>query len=73
MKIGIVTVNNVFAETKPAKVAVFLLDFTDDLISAIGENLKNIQKENPGTVEYTYLIGNQLHQCLLHLMVKLSI
>jgi len=42
------------AETKPAKVAVFLLDFTDDLISEIGKNLEDIQKENPHKVEYTF-------------------
>ncbi|OOM07226.1 galactose ABC transporter substrate-binding protein [Clostridium saccharobutylicum] len=54
MTSGIVTANNILAQTKPAKVAVFLLDFTDDLISAIGENLKDIQKENPDRVEYTF-------------------
>lgn len=37
----------------PVKVAVLLLDFTDDLISLIGKNLENIQKQNPGQVEFT--------------------
>lgn len=46
-----------FAEVKPAKVSVFLLDFTDDFISEIGENLKEVQKENPGKVEYTFYDG----------------
>lgn len=37
MTSGIVTANNILAETKPAKVAVFLLDFTDDLIQQLGK------------------------------------
>ena len=51
------TRNIALAETKPAKVSVFLLDFTDDFISKIGRNLEDIQKENPGKVEYTFYDG----------------
>jgi len=46
-----------FAEVKPAKVSVFLLDFTDDFISEIRKNLEEVQKENPGKVEYTFYDG----------------
>ena len=46
-----------FAEAKPAKVSVFLLDFTDDFISEIRQNLEEVQKENPGKVEYTFYDG----------------
>jgi len=42
---------------KPVKVAVFLLDFTDDFISLIRQNLEDIQKENQGKVEYTFYDG----------------
>lgn len=42
---------------KPVKVAVFLLDFTDDFISLIGKNLEDVQKENPGKVDYTFYDG----------------
>lgn len=45
------------AEARPAKVSVFLLDFTDDLISQIRRNLEEVQKENPGKVEYTFYDG----------------
>lgn len=51
------SVSTVSAETKPVKVAVFLLDFTDDLISEIRQNLEAIQKENPNKVEYTFFDG----------------
>ena len=47
----------VSAITAPVKVAVFLLDFTDDFISLIGKSLEDIQKENPGKVEYTFYDG----------------
>jgi len=47
-------VSTVSAETRPVKVAVFLLDFTDDLISEIRQSLEDIQKENSGKVEYTF-------------------
>ncbi len=50
-------VSTASAEVKPAKVSVFLLDFIDDFISEIGENLKEVQKENPGKVEYTFYDG----------------
>lgn len=42
---------------KPVKVAVFLLDFTDDFISQIGKSLESIQKENQGRVEFTFYDG----------------
>ena len=41
-------VSTIATPEKPVKVAVFLLDFTDDFISLIGQNLEDIQKENPG-------------------------
>ncbi|MFW2488049.1 galactose ABC transporter substrate-binding protein [Clostridium chromiireducens] len=46
-----------FAQAKPAKVSVFLLDFTDDFISEIRQNLEEVQKENPGKVKYTFYDG----------------
>ena len=54
----------VSAETIPSKVSVFLLDFTDDFISEIRQNLEDVQKENPGKVEYTFYDGksNQVIQ-----------
>jgi len=39
---------------KPVKVAAFLQDFTDDLISEIRQDLETIQKENLSKVEYTF-------------------
>lgn len=42
---------------RPVKVAVFLLDFADDYLSLVGENLKDIQKENEGKVEFTLYDG----------------
>lgn len=39
---GIVIVNNILVEIKLVKVVVFLLDFIDDFILVIGENLKDI-------------------------------
>ncbi|GKX66637.1 galactose ABC transporter substrate-binding protein [Inconstantimicrobium mannanitabidum] len=41
----------------PIKVAVFLLDFTDDFISEIRASLEDIQKQNPGKIEYTFYDG----------------
>ncbi|MBD7912218.1 galactose ABC transporter substrate-binding protein [Clostridium cibarium] len=38
----------------PIKVAAFLYDFNDDLISAIRKNLEDIQKENNNKVEYVF-------------------
>ncbi|EKQ54453.1 MULTISPECIES: galactose ABC transporter substrate-binding protein [unclassified Clostridium] len=46
-----------FAEIKPAKVSVFLLDFTDDFISEIRQNLEEVQKENQGKVEFIFYDG----------------
>jgi len=45
------------AETRPAKVSVFLFDFNDKYLSLIRKNLEDIQKENPGKVEYTFILG----------------
>ncbi len=50
-------INTASAQTKPARVSVFLLDFTDDFISEIRQNLEDVQKENPGKVEYTFYDG----------------
>lgn len=47
----------VYGQEKTIKADVFLLDFTDDLISAIGKNLKDIEKENPGKIKYTLYDG----------------
>jgi methyl-galactoside transport system substrate-binding protein len=44
-------------EQKPVKAAVFLLDFTDDYISLIRQNLEDVQKENEGKVEFTFYDG----------------
>lgn len=60
--ISLINCNNRFliqssAQEKTIKADVFLLDFTDDLISAIGKNLKDIEKENPGKVKYTVYDG----------------
>lgn len=50
-------VSIVSAETIPSKVAVFLLDFTDDFISEIRQSLEEVQKEKLGKVEYTFYDG----------------
>jgi len=50
-------ISHASAEAKPAKVSVFLLDFTDDFISEIRQNLEAVQKENPGKIEYTFYDG----------------
>ena len=50
-------VSAISSSREPVKVAVFLLDFTDDLISLIRQNLEDIQKENQGKVEYTFYDG----------------
>ena len=44
-------------EGKPAKVAVFLIDFADPYLSLIHKNLEDIQKENEGKVEFTFYDG----------------
>ena len=44
-------------EKKPVKVAVLLINFTDDYISLVREDLENIQKENPENVEFTFYDG----------------
>jgi methyl-galactoside transport system substrate-binding protein len=50
-------INTVLAETRPAKVSVFLLDFNDDFISEIRQNLEDIQKKNSDKVEFTFYDG----------------
>lgn len=50
-------VSIVSPETSPIKVSVFLFDSADDFISAIRQNLDDIQKENLGKVEYTFYDG----------------
>ena len=47
----------VSAETSPIRVSVFLYDSSDDFISAIRQNLEDIQKENLGKIEYTFYDG----------------
>lgn len=49
----------VSAETRPAKVSAFFNNFTDDYVSLIREELKNIQKENPDKVQYTFYDANE--------------
>ncbi|MRY42865.1 substrate-binding domain-containing protein, partial [Parabacteroides distasonis] len=39
---------------KPMKVAVLLMNFTDQYISLVRENLEEIQKENPEKVQFTF-------------------
>ena len=39
--------SNNFTARKPVKVAVLLINFTDDYISLVRKNLEDIQKENP--------------------------
>ncbi|WP_315075118.1 galactose ABC transporter substrate-binding protein [uncultured Clostridium sp.] len=52
-----IAANIASAQTPPKKVSVFLLDFTDDLISDIRKSLEDIQKENIGKVKYTFYDG----------------
>lgn len=42
---------------RPVKGAVFLLDFSDDYISLVGEKLKDIQNKSDGKVEFTFYDG----------------
>ena len=44
-------------EGKPAKVAVFLIDFADPYLSLVHKNIEDIQKENEGKVEFTFYDG----------------
>jgi len=50
---NITSISKSFAITRPVKVGVFLIDLTDDYLSLVGQNLKDIQKENDGKVEFT--------------------
>ena len=47
------------AETRPVKVSVFIWDFNDTYLSLVHKNLEDIQKENPGKVEYTFYDGKR--------------
>jgi len=49
--------SNNFTARKPVKVAVLLINFTDDYISLVRKNLEDIQKENPERVEFTFYDG----------------
>lgn len=42
------------AEKRPVRVAVFLINFSDDYISLVRKDLEDIQEENPGKVEFTF-------------------
>lgn len=50
-------VNAVEKNNRPINVAVFLLDFNDDLISDIRKSLEEIQKQNQDKVQYTFYDG----------------
>lgn len=52
-------ISTVSAEARPAKVSVFIRDFNDMYLSLIRQNLEEIQKENPGKVEYTFYDGKR--------------
>jgi methyl-galactoside transport system substrate-binding protein len=41
----------------PIKVAVLLINFTDEYISLVHKNLEDIQKENPDKVKFTFYDG----------------
>ncbi|MDR3598158.1 galactose ABC transporter substrate-binding protein [Clostridium sp.] len=45
------------AEIRPAKVSVLIWNFNDKYHLLIRKNLEDIQKENPGKVEYTFYDG----------------
>ncbi|PRR81002.1 galactose ABC transporter substrate-binding protein [Clostridium vincentii] len=42
-------------EGEPVKVGVLLIDFTDDYIALLRQDLEEIQKNNEGKVEFTFL------------------
>ena len=46
-----------FTARKPVKVAALLINFTDDYISLVRKSLEDIQKVNPGKVEFTFYDG----------------
>lgn len=60
----------VSAETAPAKVAVFLLDFNDDFIAEIADNLKAVQNENSGKLNILFMMENQINQFKMHKLKK---
>jgi methyl-galactoside transport system substrate-binding protein len=46
-----------FTTRRSIKVAVLLENFTDDYISLVRKNFEDIQKENPGKVQFTFYDG----------------
>jgi methyl-galactoside transport system substrate-binding protein len=50
-------VSNNFTASKSLKVAVLLINYTDDYISLVRKNLEDIQKEKPEEVEFTFYDG----------------
>ena len=51
----IASINSMIVEGKPVKVGVLLIDWTDDYISVIRQDLEAIQRKNRGKVEFTFL------------------
>lgn len=49
--------SNSFVSRKTTRVAVLLMNFTDDYICSVRKNLEDIQKENPTEVEFTFHDG----------------
>lgn len=52
-----ISVKAFVVDQKPVKVAVFLYKFGDEYIDSVRENLKKIQKNNEGKVEFTFYDG----------------
>ena len=46
--------NSRVVEGKPVKIAVLLIDFADDYISLLRQDLEEIQRKNEGKVEFTF-------------------
>jgi methyl-galactoside transport system substrate-binding protein len=51
----IASTNSMVVEGKPVKIGVLLIDFTDDYISLLRQDLEEIQRKNEGKVEFTFL------------------
>jgi methyl-galactoside transport system substrate-binding protein len=52
---NMVSTNLMVVEGKPVKAGVLLIDFTDDYISLIRQDLEEIQRKNEGKVEFIFL------------------
>ncbi|HEY5524382.1 MAG TPA: substrate-binding domain-containing protein, partial [Clostridium sp.] len=52
---NMVSANSMVVEGSPVKVGVLLIDFTDDYISLIRQDLEEIQRKNPEKVEFIFL------------------